>query len=87
MWQIVGDFDPFDGEHITGNTAQITAEVANELLKGNAIHIDVNFKPKNFIISAIITDITNNEIYNSKQIFGNYTCMEIPDDLFKSLIN
>ena len=86
IWQIVKDFDPYDDKHITGTKAQVTAEVANELLKGNAIHTDINFKPQNLIITPIITDITNNKIYNSNQIHGNYQCLEIPDDLVSKMI-
>ena len=86
IWSIVENFDPYDDKHITGTAAQVTAEVANELLKGNAIHTDINFKPKNLIITPIVTDITNNKIYNSNQIHGNYQCLEIPDDLVSGMI-
>ena len=86
IWQIVKDFDKYDEDHVTGTPALVTAEVANELLKGNAIHIVDKFKPQDFDINVSIKDVTNSKTYTN-QIEGDYQCLEIPDDLFKSMIN
>ena len=85
IWQIVENFDPYDDKHITGTPAKVTAEAANELLKGNAIHALDQFIPKDFAINVYVRDVTNNQIYNN-QIQADYQCMEIPDDLVKSMV-
>ena len=85
IWQIVENFDPDDDKHITGTPALVDAKTANSLLQGNAIHALDKFKPQDFAINVYVRDVTNNQIYNN-QIQADYQCMEIPDDLVKSMV-
>ena len=61
---------------MSGTPAIVDAKIANELLKGNAIHALDKFIPRDFIINSSITDITNNNQNYNNKITGNYQCVE-----------
>ena len=74
IWQIVENFDPYDDKHITGTPAKVTADIANSLLKGNAVQASTSFIPRDFAIEVDIKDVTNGKNYQN-QINGEYHCL------------